>query len=108
MEFIFIVLILLVFVGLPVFQIRKQNQRMRQLRDFQESVREGMLVKTTSGLHGRVVRVGEDTVDLELARNTVATWDKAAIYETVDSVDAESAHDPNSAAANEQDGKPFN
>ncbi|HIW95490.1 MAG TPA: preprotein translocase subunit YajC [Candidatus Corynebacterium gallistercoris] len=108
MEILFIVLILLVFVGLPLFQIRKQNQRMRQLRDFQESVREGMLVKTTSGLHGRVVRVGESTVDLEVAKNTVATWDKAAIYETVDSVDAGSAHAPAQEPGAEQNRNPFN
>lgn len=121
MEIIFVLLIILVFVGLPLFQMRKQNQRMRQLREFQDSVQPGMVVKTTSGVHGRVANVGETTVDLEVARGIVTTWDKAAIFETVDAVDAGSAqaetlqHGQNETAADQaapknpfDDEHPFN
>lgn len=86
-DIILIVLVLLVFVGLPLIQIRKQNKRLQQVRDFQEQLGPGMVVKTTSGLHGRVAHVGETTVDLEIAKGVVTTWEKISILETVDAVE---------------------
>lgn len=86
-EIILIVLVLLVFVGLPLVQIRKQNKRIQQIRQFQDQLGPGMVVKTTSGLHGRVVHVGDTTVDLEIATGVVTTWEKVSILETVDSVE---------------------
>ena len=86
-EIILIVLVLLVFVGLPLVQIRKQNKRIQQTRQFQDQLGPGMVVKTTSGLHGRVVHVGDTTVDLEIATGVVTTWERVSILETVDSVE---------------------
>ncbi|MBC6795735.1 preprotein translocase subunit YajC [Corynebacterium macclintockiae] len=86
-DIILIVLVLLVFVGLPLIQIRKQNKRVQQIRDFQDRLGPGMVVKTTSGLHGRVTHVGETTVDLEVAKGVVTTWEKVSILETVDAVE---------------------
>lgn len=86
-EIILIVLVLLVFVGLPLVQIRKQNKRIQQIRQFQDQLGPGMVVKTTSGLHGRVVHVGDTTVDLEIATGVVTTWERVSILETVDSVE---------------------
>ena len=86
-EIILIVLVLLVFVGLPLVQIRKQNKRIQQIRQFQDQLGPGMVVKTTSGLHGRVVHVGDTAVDLEIATGVVTTWERVSILETVDSVE---------------------
>lgn len=86
-EIILIVLVLLVFVGLPLVQIRKQNKRIQQIRQFPDQLGPGMVVKTTSGLHGRVVHVGDTTVDLEIATGVVTTWERVSILETVDSVE---------------------
>lgn len=86
-EITLIVLVLLVFVGLPLVQIRKQNKRIQQIRQFQDQLGPGMVVKTTSGLHGRVVHVGDTTIDLEIATGVVTTWEKVSILETVDSVE---------------------
>ena len=79
-EIILIVLVLLVFVGLPLVQIRKQNKRIQQIRQFQDQLGPGMVVKTTSGLHGRVVHVGDTTVDLEIATGVVTTWELSLIH----------------------------
>ncbi|WP_298076058.1 preprotein translocase subunit YajC [uncultured Corynebacterium sp.] len=86
-DIILIVLVLLVFVGLPLIQIRKQNKRVQEIRQFQDQLGPGMVVKTTSGIHGRVVHVGDTTIDLEIAQGVVTTWEKVSILETVDSVE---------------------
>jgi preprotein translocase subunit YajC len=39
----------------------------------------GDRVVTRSGLHGKVIRVEDDTVGIEIAKNTAVTLDKAAV-----------------------------
>lgn len=87
MEPLLLGLLLVVFLVVPLLTFRKQNQRMKEIRSFQESVTPGMVVKTTSGMHGRVTQVGETTVDLEISSGVVCTWDRASILSLVDSVD---------------------
>lgn len=88
MSAVILILIVVVFIGLPLIQIRKQNQRMKQIRQFQDSLQPGMVVQMTSGIQGRVAHVGGTTIDLEVAPAVVTTWDRAAVLQAVDSVDA--------------------
>lgn len=88
MEPILLILLLVVFIGLPLLSMRKQSQRLKQIKSFQDSLQPGMVVKMTSGLHGRVAYVGENTIDLEVSAGVVTTWDKSAVLELVDSVES--------------------
>ncbi|MFE1513891.1 preprotein translocase subunit YajC [Corynebacterium bovis] len=88
MEFILIVLIILVFLGIPLMQVRKQSRQLKTIREFQSQLREGMIVQTTSGLRGVVTYVGEHTVDLEIAPSVVTTWDRAAVLKLIDDAGA--------------------
>ena len=47
-----------------------------------------MVVKTTSGMHGRISHIGETTVDLEISAGVVTTWDRTSILALVDSVES--------------------
>ena len=87
MDPLILILVLLVFIALPLFQMRKQNQRLKEIRAFQEQLRPGMVVRMTSGLQGRIHNVGEKTIDLEIAPSVVTTWDRTAVLNPVDSVD---------------------
>lgn len=60
---------------------------MKEIRGFQEHLSPNMVVKMTSGLHGRISHVGETTVDLEISAGVVTTWDKSAVLSLVDSVE---------------------
>jgi preprotein translocase subunit YajC len=90
MEIIFFIVIIVIFLGLPVLQMRKQSRQVGEIRNFQSQLEPGMVVQTTSGIHGRITSVGPTTVDLELAAGVVTTWDRNAVLKLVTSVEADS------------------
>lgn len=90
MELLLLVLLLAVFLGLPMLQMRKQTKQIGLIRAFQASLTPGMVVELTSGLHGRLTSVGETTVDVDIAPGVTTTWDRAAVLKLVDSVQADS------------------
>lgn len=81
---LFPLLILALFI--PVFiSGRKQRQQIQQMQQLQQSLKEGDVVMTTSGLRGTVVDASyEDTVDLEIADGVVTTWVRAAVRERLE------------------------
>lgn len=87
MNSLILILIVVVFIALPLLQIRKQNQRMKQIREFQASLQPGMVVQMTSGIQGRVAHVGDTSIDLEISPAVVTTWDRAAVLQAVTSVE---------------------
>jgi len=76
---------MLVILGVFMFfASRRQKRSMQATIDLQESLRIGDRVQTTSGLHGTIKRITDDTVDLEVAAGVVTTWAKLAIRERVE------------------------
>ena len=55
------------------FASRRQKRAMQATIDLHESLRIGEQVQTTSGLHGTIKRITDDTVDLEIAPGVVTT-----------------------------------
>lgn len=75
----------LILLFIPLFlNGRKQRRQMQEMQQLQNSVEDGDVVVTTSGLRGRVVDAGyDDTVDLEIAPGVVTTWVRQAVREKV-------------------------
>jgi preprotein translocase subunit YajC len=71
---------------------RPQQRRMSAVRTLQEALREGDEVMTTSGIYGRITKLGEADAQLEIAPNTVIHVARGAIGErlTVDGAAADS------------------
>jgi preprotein translocase subunit YajC len=88
LSLLFPLLILLLFI--PIFLSgRRQRRQMAETQALQQSLENGDVVVTTSGLRGTVIDASyEDTVDLEIADGVVTTWLRAAIREKV------THHDP--------------
>ena len=59
--------------------IRPQSKRMKKHRELVASVKRGDKVTMNGGLHGTVHEVKETTVLVEIARNTVAEFEKGSI-----------------------------
>ena len=59
--------------------IRPQSKRMKEHRELVSSVQKGDRVTMNGGLHGRVHEVKEKTILVEIARNTVAEFERGAI-----------------------------
>jgi preprotein translocase subunit YajC len=76
---------MLVIVGVFMFfASRRQKRAMQATIDLHESLRIGDKVQTTSGLHGTIRRITDDTVDLEIAPGVLTTWVKLAIRDRID------------------------
>jgi preprotein translocase subunit YajC len=88
LSLLFPLLILLLFI--PIFLSgRRQRRQVAETQALQQSLENGDVVVTTSGLRGTVIDASyEDTIDLEIADGVVTTWLRAAIREKV------SHHDP--------------
>lgn len=74
------------------FGMRKQKRQAAEVKRMQETVLPGARIMTTSGLHGTVTAVADDTIEVEIAPGVRTTWVRAAVREVVvpiadDSVD---------------------
>ncbi|HAV02621.1 preprotein translocase subunit YajC [Chryseobacterium salipaludis] len=73
-----LVMIGLMFVGFYFLMIRPQSKKAKLERNFQESLKVGSRVVTTSGMHGRVAQILEDSVIIETLSGKLK-FEKAAI-----------------------------
>lgn len=73
---IFMVAIMLVAY---FFLIRPQAKRAREQRSFVDSLEKGMNVVTAGGIHGKISRVDDTTVTLEVYNKTYLTVEKQTI-----------------------------
>jgi preprotein translocase subunit YajC len=82
MDFLFPLLILALLV--PMFLgIRRQKKEMAKTTALQESLSVGDRILTTAGLHGTIVAMNDDTVDLEIAPGVITTWSRLVIREQI-------------------------
>ncbi len=62
------------------FMIRPQAKRAKEQKAFGASIGTGEKIITSAGIHGTINRVNDDgTIQLEIARNTFITIDRAAV-----------------------------
>lgn len=73
--------------------IRPQRQRQQQHQRMIEALRLGDDVITIGGLHGRVVALNEDSVDLEVTDDIVLRFQKEAIARAVGGGDGDLSGD---------------
>ena len=65
------------------FGMRKQKRQVAEVKRLQETLVVGTRVMTTSGLHGTISAVADDTIELEIAPGVRTTWIRAAVREVV-------------------------
>ena len=73
--------LLLVFVVFYFLMIRPQQKRMKTLQDAVSAVKKGDSVVTAGGLIGKVTRVEDTVVEVEIAPNTRVRVVKATLTE---------------------------
>ncbi|WP_297004024.1 preprotein translocase subunit YajC [uncultured Corynebacterium sp.] len=91
MDILLLALLVIVFLGLPVLQMRKQSRQVGAIKNFQSQLAPGMVIQLTCGIHGRLASVGDTTVDVEISEGVVTTWERAAVLKLVDTVEPGSA-----------------
>ena len=76
-----LLLLALAFVVLIVLPMRNRSRQLQATRQLQARLAVGNDVMTTSGLHGRIVGLADDTVELEVSPGVVIRWARAAVAE---------------------------
>jgi preprotein translocase subunit YajC len=84
-----IVACVMLFVVLP-------RRRIRAVEALQSQLREGDEIMTTGGLFGRIVRLDQDTFELEIAPGTVVRFARGAVARRLNAV-----AEPDSPSADE-------
>jgi preprotein translocase subunit YajC len=56
---------LLMFVVIYFFMIRPQQSKIKKEKEFQNAIKVGDKVITTSGIHGKIAELGEKTIVIE-------------------------------------------
>ena len=77
-------LMIIALVALMFFQSSKQRKAMKELKEMQASLAVGDQVLTTSGLHGTVASIGEESLVLEISPGVRTQWDRRVIREKLD------------------------
>ncbi|WP_320112362.1 preprotein translocase subunit YajC [Draconibacterium orientale] len=83
MSFLPLLLIIVVFY---FFMIRPQVKRQKETRKFRESLQKGDKVVTTGGIYGKVVKIEETAIQLEVAKDVVIKVDKNGIVKDMSDV----------------------
>lgn len=82
-------ILLVAFLGIMFMASRRQKKEARAVTALQDALVAGDEVMTTSGLHGTITDLDEDTIDLEIAPGVVTTWNRLAIRSLVTAGDVE-------------------
>jgi preprotein translocase subunit YajC len=78
---LFPLLLLLLFAVIFLLPMRARSRQAQRVREMQQSLTVGTEVMTTSGLYGRISRLGDQTIDLQIAPGVTVEWARAAIAE---------------------------
>lgn len=80
--FSLLIMMVLILVVMWLFMVRPQQKRQKQIRNFQNSLKEGDSVVTGGGIYGTVKRIDQATgkIDVEIARGVVITVNKGFLY----------------------------
>lgn len=63
-----------------LFMIRPQQKKQNEIKKFREGIKTGDRVVTAGGIYGKVRSVGDNTFDLEIAKDVRITIDKCSVY----------------------------
>ena len=77
-----IIMMVAIFAIMYFFMIRPQQKKQKEIRNFQNALKEGDKVITNGGIYGTVRRVdlANNTLELEIARGVVITVDKNYVF----------------------------
>lgn len=75
-----ILMIVALFVIFYFFMIRPQQKKQKEIRKFREGIQVGNTVVTAGGIYGKVRKIKEDIIVLEISNNVTIDIDKNSVY----------------------------
>ncbi len=77
MNIIMIVVLIAIFY---FFMIRPQQKKQKEIRKFREGISVGDKVVTAGGIYGRIRRIHQTTISLEISKGVEIEVDKGSVY----------------------------
>ena len=77
---------LAMFVVIYFFMIRPQMKRQKETRKFREGLAKGDKVVTTGGIYGKIAKLEETVIQLEIAKDVIIKVDKNGIVKDMSDV----------------------
>ncbi len=78
-DWTFMIIMVVVLVAMVYLSYRTNAKEKKRRQQMMDSLRRGSAVVTAGGIHGEVVEVKDDVVQVKIASNTVITVSKVAI-----------------------------
>ena len=77
-----IIMMVAIFAIMYFFMIRPQQKKQKEIRNFQNSIKEGTKVITAGGMYGTVRRVilEQNALELEVAKGVTITVDRNYVF----------------------------
>jgi preprotein translocase subunit YajC len=75
----FLIVIVVLFLLMWLLLIRPQRRRSMVQMQMQDSLRKGDEIITAGGLHGAVVSIEDDVLEIEIAKDTIVRLDRRAV-----------------------------
>lgn len=75
-----ILMIVAMIVVFYFFMIRPQQKKQKEIKKQREALTVGSRVVTAGGIHGKIVKVGDTDMSIEVARDVIIRVDKNSIY----------------------------
>jgi preprotein translocase subunit YajC len=79
----FLIVIVVLFLLMWLLLVRPQRRRSHAQLEMQDSLRKGDEIITAGGLHGTVVSIEDDVLEIEIAKGTVVRLDRRAVAAVV-------------------------
>lgn len=72
---------ILIIVVFYFFMIRPQQKRQKELNKFRDELKKGDHVVTTGGIYGKIVKVNDNKVTIEISEGVNVDFDKSAVLQ---------------------------
>ena len=79
----FWIMMILIFVVMWLFMIRPQQKKQKELENQRKQMKAGDKVVTAGGIHGKIEKVQDDTMLIEIAKGVSIKIDKSSVFAEV-------------------------
>lgn len=76
----FWLMMILIFVVMWLFMIRPQQKKQKELENQRKQMKAGDRVVTAGGIHGKIEKVQDDTMMIEIAKGVSIKIDKSSVF----------------------------
>lgn len=73
-------MMILIFVVMWLFMIRPQQKKQKELENQRKQMKAGDRVVTAGGIHGKIEKVQDDTMMIEIAKGVSIKIDKSSVF----------------------------